>query len=234
MELTIQFAFAAARIDGPVTRDEKEFIRENMRRRYERTPALDNRAKAFCAYYETAAIDVDSCLMQICESFTVAHRAALIHFAHQMNELPGGNAEAGWKFLEAAARRLSVRWQRPQPAPTQNPTLVAPTKDPVAQEHGSAPNRAEQLALLELDAKHPLSPDLVRRHFRLLSERYAPDKVASMGPDFIAMADAKRNAVSNAARSLLAEFGEKLEEASAGAAPAPLRHNADLDAVFGV
>jgi hypothetical protein len=68
----------------------------------------------------------------------------------------------------------------------------------------------------------------------LLSERYAAEKFVNAGPEFVALASQKRDAIIAAATSLLREFGEKVETAvPAAAEPQELRPNPDLDAVFG-
>ena len=62
MEKSIQFALAVARADGPLTEAERQVIQEQFRRRYAYDPALSNRAAALLSHYETAAIDLESCL----------------------------------------------------------------------------------------------------------------------------------------------------------------------------
>ena len=85
---------------------------------------------------------------------------------------------------------------------------------------------------LDIAAATPLSVDLIRRQYRLLSDRFAPERFASHGPDFEKMAADKRLLVERAARHLLAEYNEPLEPPVA-APPTDLRHNPDLDDVFG-
>jgi tellurite resistance protein len=92
----------------------------------------------------------------------------------------------------------------------------------------------EQRAALEIDPTAPLSADLIRRQFRLLSERYSKEKLAGLGVEFVAMAERKRAAALAAANELIAQFGEKLEPATEIEPSSGLRDNPDLDAVFGV
>jgi hypothetical protein len=65
-----------------------------------------------------------------------------------------------------------------------------------------------------------------------LSERYEGAKFEAAGPEFVAMAQSKREAVQAAALALLEPLGEPLEVV-APAEPRDLRHNPDLDAFFG-
>ena len=73
----------------------------------------------------------------------------------------------------------------------------------------------------------------MRRQFRLLSERFDPTKFESHGADFVSVARNKREKVEQAARLLLGELGEKLEEEKKPEPPKDLRHNPDLDSIFG-
>ncbi len=93
-------------------------------------------------------------------------------------------------------------------------------------------SRAELAAVLQLDSESPLTPDLVRRQYNLLNERYDPDKLQTLGPEFMELARSKRVAVRAAAQALLEQLGAPLEEPAA-----PVRHdlreNPDLDAILG-
>lgn len=87
---------------------------------------------------------------------------------------------------------------------------------------------------LEIDPMLTLTADLVRRQYHLLSERYDSDKLKPLGSDFVALAQAKRDRVAAAAAVLLASMGEKLEPPGQPVPPNELRHNPELDALFGV
>jgi len=121
-------------------------------------------------------------------------------------------------------------------------SLSSPSCEPSPARKASSPDekpkpealRKERLTVLEIDPSIPLTVDLVRRHFNLLAERYAAEKFASAGADFVALAQSKREAILQAATALLEAFGEKVEAAAPAAAePQELRRNPDLDAVFG-
>jgi hypothetical protein len=114
-------------------------------------------------------------------------------------------------------------------APAAQPTVPAA----VPQASSSGPTREESLKLLEIPANTPLSSDRVRRQYNLLSERSNPDKVASMGAEFVALAQAKQKQLRQAAEMLLDSMGEKLETQPPAPPQLDLRHNPDLDDVFG-
>src|SRR5262249_6641751 len=88
-------------------------------------------------------------------------------------------------------------------------------------------------AVLEIDRSVPLTADLIRRQYNLLSARLAPEKAQAMGAEFVAMAESKRAAIRAAAETLLQPLGEPLEHPEQQTTPAELRHNPDLDAMFG-
>jgi hypothetical protein len=87
---------------------------------------------------------------------------------------------------------------------------------------------------LEIEPSTRLSGDLIRRQFNLLSGRYAAEKFDAMGLEFVAVAQSKRTAIREAAAALLEPLGEKLEQPAPGIVQPELRHNPDLDDVFGV
>jgi hypothetical protein len=88
--------------------------------------------------------------------------------------------------------------------------------------------------LLELKPDAVLTPDLIRRQFNRIWDRFDPEKMAGWGGDFVAMTEVKRAALRDAARALMAPFGDDLEVEHSDPQPGDLRQNADLDEVFGI
>ncbi len=231
MELTIQFAFGVARKDGPVTGTERELIRQGIRQRFSDNRALLNRVETLCAHYETAAIDLERCLGEINRKFTADTRTALMELAGQIVAVSGQEPADTSPFLLHLAHSMDVPPlalpQREQPAPPASASPVASPSKP------AAPTKDECRTLLDIPAETPLSADLVRRQWNLLSERLAPEKVASLGPEFVKLAEAKLAALRRAAESLLETMDEKLETQPPTPPVKDLRHNPDLDDVFG-
>jgi hypothetical protein len=137
---------------------------------------------------------------------------------------PAANAPPG------EAKKPSAKKTKPAP-PAAEQVLAKPIETPGPKRPTP---RQDQLAALEIDPALPLSAELIRRQYNRLRERYTPDKVAAMGPEFVAMARSKHAAIEAAATALMEPFGEKLEPVSPPSGPQPLRDNPDLDAVFGV
>jgi tellurite resistance protein len=239
LELTVQFACAVARTDGSISRKERALIEDHLERRFRYDTALLNRARALFAHYESTAIDLEACLERIGQAFTVAHRQSLFEFATQVAEASGPMNEREVRFLEKVSRQWNLPWVRPEPAQVSpappeivRPVAAAPPSAPAPTREPAALSRAEQLALLEIDTATPLSADLIRRQYHRLMELFNPEKEESKGPEFVALAASKRQAVAAAARALIEPFGEALEKATAPL-PTELRHNPDLDDVFG-
>ena len=104
------------------------------------------------------------------------------------------------------------------PAPEKSPSLARP---------------ANNLAILEIDPASKLSVELIRRRYLILTERADPAKAAALGPDFAVMAEAKRADLRKAALALIAPYGEPLDPPPAAVKSSDIRHNPDLDDVFG-
>ena len=87
--------------------------------------------------------------------------------------------------------------------------------------------------LLEIEPNMKLSVELIRRRFALLSEKINPKKAAAFGPEFVALAMKNLAELRAAAESLIAPFGVSLDAPTAPPQPTDMRHNPDLDDVFG-
>jgi hypothetical protein len=239
MEKSIQFALAVARADGPLTDGERQLIQEQFRRRYAYDQALSNRAAALLSHYETASIDLESCLQTIEIVFSAPHRAALLDFGAQIVGT-GGNDAAGMAFLQQLAKRWSIAWQPKQTgAAAPEPRLETPASRNVAEPRQTAlaplPCQAEPpdyRTVLEIEPLYPLSADLIRRQYQLLHKRFDPSSQKSLGADFVAMAEKKQIEIATAARALLLPLGEKLETPESTSANGDLRPNQDLEDVF--
>jgi len=88
--------------------------------------------------------------------------------------------------------------------------------------------------MLEIQPTTLLSADLIRRQWNMICQRYATKVFTKMEPRLVEMAKATRAAIRQAAERLLAPMGEKLEQDTPSSAAQELRHNPDLDDVFGL
>jgi hypothetical protein len=238
LDLTVQFAFVVARCDGRLARKEKEWIAGHFGQRYRDDAAMLDRARALCAHYETTVPNAEACLDEINARFPTDQKAALMEMAHGIAAAAGDINQKEVKFLHKLSQRLGVpepaALRQPAPPPT-SPAVVAPPPVAAASppQQAAARGPEQQLALLEIAPGTPLSADLVRRQYTRLVEKFAPDKMQHMGPEFVAAAQQKRQLIEQAARALMAPFKEELIPTAAPPAPKDLRHNPDLDALFG-
>jgi hypothetical protein len=128
--------------------------------------------------------------------------------------------------------------EEPEPAPVAPKRRLLPDwvavdlapAPPAPAEPTPAPGDPRQL--LEIDPGAAVTADLVRRQFRKLSERLDPAKMAALGREFADMAEVKRRQLRIAAEALIAPLGESLDLPDPPPS-ADLRHNPDLDDVFG-
>jgi hypothetical protein len=138
-------------------------------------------------------------------------------------------------FLGTVAKKLGVPLTN---KPINNETKTTPARSEIVSnsrqqgENQFSPDKCR--GILEIAPTMVLSPDLVRRQYLLLHEKYNPEKVASLGPEFVEMTEKKRQDIAMAASALIEKFGEKLELHATEPAPKSLRENPDLDAAFGV
>jgi hypothetical protein len=238
MEATIQLAFIAARLDGPPKAEAIALIREHIRQRFAYNPSLHNHAKGFLAHYETAPIDREKCLRSILDLCATEHRAILLQLVEHVMTTSGKLTPSGRICLANWRSYLGLP-ETAKPLPSSPASAKMATKNASAikgQEVAASavpPTDADFRSLLEIDPSFTLSADLVRRHYQLLSERFAPEKVQAMGAEVIATVARKRDLVRTAAEALLAKMGEKLAEEVDQAKPKELRENPDLDNVFG-
>jgi tellurite resistance protein len=234
VELTIEFAYAVARTDGSISSVESALINEQMQRRFSYDQALYNRVKAWCAHYQTAAIGVDLCLRRIKETTQIAHRAKLLEFACQIAEASGPANQREARLIERIAQEWEITPQRLAAAAQVEAIPSIHVDLPSAQTHKPPPLREDPKAVLGIDSKTPLTADLIRRQFSLRnSQLMTSERLEAMGQEFIALAEAKRNALRAAAEALISPLGELLEPLPGPAVHPELRHNPDLDSMFG-
>ena len=123
---------------------------------------------------------------------------------------------------------------QPRPVAMTNvsrPAASAPTNDG-ALGNSASPSGPEPRSVLEIEAGAPVSAEIIRRQYQLLTDRYGVERIQHLGSDFLDLAESKRALIRQAALAMLRPLGEPLDSPSTG--PQELRHNPDLDQVFGV
>jgi tellurite resistance protein len=230
IEAACKLGFSVAKIDGRIANSEKQAIRDFLTARWPAAgpiiPSAMDRAEAQQPTVAQAVGEVKS-------AFAESDFPALLQLARDVADSAGTINEKERNALERIAAAfgltLTIAEEEPQAPPVAVPEqTTAPAPIPT----GMTPDQCRQT--LEIAREVTLNVDLIRRQHRLLTERFDPAKFANAGADFVQVAEGKRAAVRTAALTLLTPFGADLEPPAAPPPPSDIRHNPDLDDVFGM
>jgi predicted flap endonuclease-1-like 5' DNA nuclease len=181
------------------------------------------------------AEEIATSFRRLNELLSTGEQSSGFQLAERIIQDSGPLSDSTNDFLATIAKKLGIPFAD---KPIDNQTKTIPSRSemvpPSPQEADNQLSPDQCRALLEIAPTIPLSPDLVRRQFHLLHEKYSPEKVVSLGMEFVEMTKKKRQDISIAANALIEQFGEKLELHTTDSPPKSLRENADLDAAFGV
>jgi len=208
------FALIVAKADGKIAKSERKEVRELLASTFGHDAALVRFIDPVMERIEKAIPEESDALADILKLTTADERRMLYGVAERIADAAG---ERGTREVEAL-RRIAAALEL---------TIAAPAPVDESRPVGNWSPRA----VLEIEPAAQLTPELIRRRFHLLTERADPAKAAALGPEFAAMAEAKRADIRRAALQLIEPFGEPLD--AAPAPPPDIRHNPDLDDVFG-
>jgi tellurite resistance protein len=216
------FAFPVARADGRVAASERDAIRGHLQQSFGHEPELNRWIHPLMELAEKNTPALDECLPALRALASAAELRGLYDFACAIADAAGTrNAKEA-----ACLEKIAAAWELKPLAASREPEPIAKPQ--------AALTRDEALAALEIAPGTPLTGDLVRRQYRLLCERYDPAKFASHGAEFVAVATGKRERVERSAKLLIEQLGEALADPARPEPPQDMRHNPDLDAVFGM
>jgi uncharacterized tellurite resistance protein B-like protein len=233
LRAVVAFAFAVARADGKVAKTERETIRKLLQQSFGHEAELVRWINPLVEELEKKSPSLDDCLPILQSLFNEKEREKLYRFACAIADAAGTRNAKEIQCLE----KIAAEWGIAQAAPTaqalpESSFPVMPPQPASAKPEGLL-SHDDCLAALDIAAGTPLSGDLIRRQFRLLSERNDPTKFESNGAAFVGMVKNNRAKIEQAAKLLLEQLGEKLEEEKKPETSKDLRHNPDLDSVFG-
>jgi uncharacterized tellurite resistance protein B-like protein len=239
MRALVGFGFMVAKTDGRVAQSERKAIRAFLDQLFGHDPNLRRNIDPLMEQFGKNTPTEGDALAMVRAQVPLAERMPVYRWAEQIADAAGGRNK---KEREALARietglELGVRGQAPSPpppAPARSPEPKAPTPPPTVPAASPARPQAEpdHRATLEIARETPLGPELIRRRFQSLTEKLDPARAAAFGPEFVQMAEQKRARIRAAAEALIAPFNEPLEK-PVPPPPTDLRHNPDLDDVFG-
>jgi uncharacterized tellurite resistance protein B-like protein len=216
MRAYCRLGFVVARADGRVAVAEKKEIRTFLADVFGSDERLLRHLDPVIEQCENPPPVEDDAVAAVKLVTSSAQREELMRAARRVADSSGDRNQKEQKVLDRIAEAFGIGQEASSTPAT--PATTDPRK------------------VLEIDPKVELTPELIRRRFNILTDQYDPKKAASLGPTFVAKAEEMRTAVRAAAETLLAPFGVPLVAPPKEAPPAPtdLRHNPDLDAVFGM
>lgn len=211
-----RFAYLMAKCDGRVAKAERLQIRTLLMSLFGHDAALARAVDPLMETTEKSNPKEASVLAEVKRVTSRTEQKTLLAFVDAMvTGSPSGKKSQLRTRIAADFGEAIVETPKPVPVP---PPAAKPVDDP--------------RAVLEIEPGMALDANLIRRRYAMLTDKLDVTKAAAMGPEFAKMAEAKRTAIRAAAEALIAPFGEPLEKL-APEPPKDLRHNPDLDDVFG-
>ncbi len=213
-----RFAYLMAKCDGRVAKAERLQIRMLLMSLFGHDAALARAIDPLMETTEKSNPKEASILAEVKRVTTRTEQKTLLAFVDAMaTGSPSGKKSQLRTRIATDFGEVIVETPKPVPIPP-----PAPAAKPVV----------DHRAVLEIEPGMAFDANLIRRRYAMLTEKMDPAKAAAMGPEFAKMAETKRTAIRAAAEALMAPFGEPLEKL-APEPPKDLRHNPDLDDVFG-
>ncbi len=220
-----RLGLAVAKADGRVAVSERKQLALFLERRFAITPDEKAAVPALAATEATEIPTVTEALAAVKLLVRPARYSDLYQLACAVADAAGErNAREIAVLAEVKAALTPPDAEGPQSmirSAASSVILPVPMTDQLARD------------TLGIDAGVPLSAELIRRQYRLLSERYGDTRFSGTDAEFARLAESKRKSLLRAAEWLIKAFGEPLEAPTATKPPPDDRHNPDLDAVFG-
>lgn len=254
MRAVIGLGFVVAKVDGRVAQAERKAIRGFLETTFGHDAALRRNIDPVMEQIGKSTPTEAAALAAVIATVPIEERPAVYRWVEQIADAAGERNQKERDALARIATGLGLKDSLSPPGNDGNTQTVGrvessrpdaqapssglddptrpPKELPQGKPTGGPSPPPDHRAVLEIAGDVPLDPELIRRRFQLLTDKLDPTKVAAFGPEFARMAEEKRARVRVAAEVLMAPFGEPLEK-SAPPAPTDLRHNPDLDDVFG-
>jgi len=212
------FLLMIAKADGRIAKAERNGVRATLGDHFGSDPVLLRFIDPTLEAMEKAIPGEAEALAAVLPHATAAERKSLLAAAHRIADATSERNEREDDCINRVAAAFGI-----EEKPRASPSVVAPVPVTMA---------ADPRAVLEIEPGTPLSVELIRRRYTLLTEKTDLVRASAMGPEFAKLAADKRQAVRAAAETLMAPFGEPLDKPTP-AASTDLRDNPMLDDVFG-
>jgi hypothetical protein len=216
----VRFGFVVARADGRVAKDERKAIRQFLGDTFGGDTVLVRFIDPEMEAVEADPPEEDAVLFAVAGVTTDAEKRSLVEFAERVADASGERNDREVAFLSRVRKSFGIAAEAPVVAAAKPASPATPT--------GPDPR-----TVLDIPPGVELTVELIRRKYAMVYDQNDPVKARSVGPEYVKMAEAKRAAAKAAAEALLAPFGAPLEAPAAPPPPTDIRHNPDLDDVFG-
>lgn len=149
------------------------------------------------------------------------------------------DASSGRNDREAGLlARIATAWaivaeSAPQSGLRNEPYKSKALPEPVEATPPSEASPHDPKSELEIPRDAIVTVELVRRRFRMAIDRLDANRLDELGAEFAKLASVKRERLRQAAETLMLPFSASLEEPQAERITTDIRHNPDLDDVFG-
>lgn len=249
VDLEIRILFLLAQADNRLSRAERDWIANYAQRQLARDQASQNRVRGLCAHYEQARPNADAILEELAQC---AHEPRWQQAWPSWLELVNLSANAHsrkWELL----KHLSDILQLPLPSSKTVSDSKAAGRDGVSELGSAAPtigteggqlSRIPQAEMTDSEARRllglalagALAPMDIRKQYETQCELFNPEKERIKGPEFVQLAERKRQEIREAAVFLLRQLGvadpERFLDEPAPPHSDVSRDNPDLDAIF--
>jgi hypothetical protein len=216
----VRFGFVVARADGRVAKDERKAIRQFLGDTFGGDTVLVRFIDPEMEAVEADPPEEDAVLFAVAGVTTDAEKRSLVAFAERVADASGERNDREVAFLVRLRSAFGIAAEAPVVAAAKPASPATPT--------GPDPR-----TVLDIPPGVELTVELIRRKYAMAFDQNDPAKARSVGPEYVKIAEAKRTAARAAAEALLAPFGAPLEAPAPPPPPTDIRHNPDLDDVFG-
>lgn len=228
LKAVADLGLAMAKADGRVAASERKQLGLFLERRFAPTPELKAAVPGLIGTQPSDILSLSESLWEVKRIVSPRQFADVYLMACSIADAAGDRNAREAACLAEIRETLGINEATGQPS-----VAPAPSVTPVKLGEETELNESLARQTLEIGEGITLSADLVRRQFRLLTERYEHGRFAATDAEFARLAETKRKAVLAAAEYLMKPFNEPLQAPDQPKTPADDRHNPDLDAVFG-
>jgi uncharacterized tellurite resistance protein B-like protein len=230
LQSLIRLGVTLAKADGRMAQAERKAIRTFLGDRFGHDPQVARHIDPTIERFEKGEIQEADLAGDLGMLATLSsnERDAIIRYLEGIADSTGNDRNPRKQALLAEARSaLGVA----APVVVAAPPVSGPA--PPAAPSAKSTLKPSARAILEIAEGTELSVELIRRRYTLLMEKVDPTKAAAMGHEFARMAEEKRLAIQAAAEELIAPFGVPVVAPEVPKST-EMRHNPDLDDVFGM